>query len=72
MTLLSALDGINQHNYQNGSAKLTCSKCGMDVPLMDSYSNHGKHAICRFCAQEEAERLNISKQRYLTTFVWGY
>lgn len=67
--MTSLNDLVNQYNFQLGSAKLTCSKCGMDVPLIDSYSNHGKHAICKFCANEEAERLNIPVQEYIKIVV---
>lgn len=67
--MTSLNDLVNQYNFQLGSAKLTCSKCGMDVPLIDSYSNHGKHAICKFCAKEAAERLNISVQDYIKIIV---
>lgn len=67
--MTSLNDLVNQYNFQLGSAKLTCSKCGMDVPLIDSYSNHGKHAICKFCAKEEAERLNIPVQEYIKIIV---
>lgn len=67
--MTSLNDLVNQYNFHLGSAKLTCSKCGMDVPLIDSYSNHGKHAICKFCAKEEAERLNIPVQEYIKIIV---
>lgn len=67
--MTSLNDLVNQYNFHLGSSKLTCSKCGMDVPLIDSYSNHGKHAICKFCAKEEAERLNIPVQEYIKIIV---
>lgn len=67
--MTSLNDLVNQYNFQLGSEKLTCSKCGMDVPLIDSYSNHGKHSICKFCAKEASERLNISVQDYIKIIV---
>lgn len=60
----------NKKIYDDGGLKFTCTSCGFDTYLDESYSNSGLTVICRNCVSKWSTKLKINPIKFVKKYVW--
>lgn len=60
----------NEKSYASGFDEFQCVECGHWVDLNDSYSDKGKHLICRKCLEKLIKEMNVTPFNFLKKYIW--
>ena len=63
-------DAVNEKSYASGFDEFQCVECGNLVDLDGSYSDKGKHLICRECLEKLAKEMDITTFDFLEKYIW--